>query len=235
MRSRAAPAASRTAHASSAHVAAPGGCGRGSAPSSRARRRRSGPRRHAVAFRCREHLQRRAAEEPQVEAERPAARVGDVHVERLAERRVRACGDLPEPGDARPGRGSARSGGARRARPRSARHGRGPTSDMSPRITLISCGSSSRLVRRSQRPTRVTASLRSSLYSPFDAQRRAAPRVVALMYSRCAASSVSTRIVRNLRTVELAHVLAEPLLAEEHGPGRVAPDPDTRSRRRAAA
>ena len=42
-------------------------------------------------------------------------------------------------------------------------HGRGPTSDMSPRRTLISCGSSSRLVLRSQRPNGVIASPRSSL------------------------------------------------------------------------
>src|SRR5215211_7899196 len=36
------------------------------------------------------------------------------------------------------------------------RVGRGPTSDMSPLITLMSCGNSSMLQRRNQRPTRVT-------------------------------------------------------------------------------
>jgi hypothetical protein len=40
----------------------------------------------------------------------------------------------------------------------SARAGRGPTSDISPFSTLNSCGSSSRLVRRMKRPTRVTRS-----------------------------------------------------------------------------
>ena len=38
-------------------------------------------------------------------------------------------------------------------------HGRGPTSDMSPLRTLISCGSSSRLVSRSHFPNFVTASI----------------------------------------------------------------------------
>ena len=46
-------------------------------------------------------------------------------------------------------------------------HGRGPTRDMSPRRTLISCGSSSRLVRRRKRPNGVIASSAAGLKSPF--------------------------------------------------------------------
>ena len=46
-------------------------------------------------------LQRRLAQEPEIEPERPAPRVADVHVERLAERRVRPRGHLPQAGDAR--------------------------------------------------------------------------------------------------------------------------------------
>ena len=43
--------------------------------------------------------------------------------------------------------------------------GRGPTRDMSPRSTLISCGSSSRLVRRSHAPSGVTRGSPTSLNS----------------------------------------------------------------------
>ena len=41
--------------------------------------------------------------------------------------------------------------------------GRGPTSDISPRSTLINCGNSSRLVFRKNRPNSVTALSRESL------------------------------------------------------------------------
>ena len=74
---------------------------------------------HAVASRARKQL--RAASAASSRRSRPSdqlAGVGDVHVERLAERRVRAGGHLPETGHARPGRGSARSGAARSARSR---------------------------------------------------------------------------------------------------------------------
>ena len=96
------------------------GCGRGSGPSSRARRRRRGRgRAHRGRLPLPEELRTGVRQEqPEVEAERPAARVGDVHLERLAERRVRARRHLPEAGDARRARGSARSGAARSARSR---------------------------------------------------------------------------------------------------------------------
>ena len=44
---------------------------------------------------------RRAEEDPEVETERPAAGIRDVHVERLGERRPGPRRHLPEPGDAR--------------------------------------------------------------------------------------------------------------------------------------
>ena len=47
-----------------------------------------------------EKRERRPEEQSQVEPERPAVDVRDVHVECLAERRVRTARDLPEPGDA---------------------------------------------------------------------------------------------------------------------------------------
>src|SRR5690348_16395492 len=43
-----------------------------------------------------EHDSRRARKQPEVEAERPAANIGDVEVERLAEARVVPCFDLPQ-------------------------------------------------------------------------------------------------------------------------------------------
>ena len=79
--------------------------------------------------------ERRPAEQAQVETERPAAGVGDVEVERLAERRVRAGRHLPEP--VMPGghRNRSKWCGAKNS-VSYGRHGRGPTSDMSPRRTL---------------------------------------------------------------------------------------------------
>ena len=47
-----------------------------------------------------EEGKRRSEEEPEIEAERPSAHVGDVHLERLAEGRVGARGHLPQPGQA---------------------------------------------------------------------------------------------------------------------------------------
>ena len=45
-----------------------------------------------------QQLHRRSAQQPHVESQRPAAHVGDVHVERLAEAGTRAGGYLPQPG-----------------------------------------------------------------------------------------------------------------------------------------
>jgi len=47
-----------------------------------------------------EQLHWSAGEQLEVEGDRPAARIGDVEVESLAERRARPRGDLPEAGDA---------------------------------------------------------------------------------------------------------------------------------------
>ena len=143
------------------------GCGRGSAPSSRARRRPTAhgrrlgvPALHQPASRCGAPTGVRRSR--QVEAERPAAHVRDVEVERLANvecARASTCQSPVIPA----GRGSARSGAARRARVSYAMHGRGPTSDMSPRRTLTDCGSSSRLVRAAIEPNRRDVLARSSL------------------------------------------------------------------------
>src|SRR5439155_26155029 len=77
--------------------AARAGCGRGSVPSSRARLRQRGGapsscRRRPLA----QDLERRAREQPQVEAERPATRIRDVHVERFSESYARAGRQLPQ-------------------------------------------------------------------------------------------------------------------------------------------
>ena len=94
--------------------------------------------------------------------ERPAPRVEHVELERLAEARVRPGGHLPQAGD--PGGNEKRSKWcSSKSSVSYGMHGRGPTSDMSPRRTLMSCGSSSRLVLRSQRADARDASVRSSL------------------------------------------------------------------------
>ena len=100
----------RTAQASWARGKTGENSRRGSAPSSRGRRRRSEraagfalcdlpPNPHAVSpLRSSERGVR--AEQTQIEAERPAAHVGDVEVERLAEGRPRSRRHLPESGQA---------------------------------------------------------------------------------------------------------------------------------------
>ena len=97
-------------------------------------------------------------------------------------------------------------------------HGRGPTSDISPRRTLSSCGSSSRLVFRRKRPNVVTSASRESLYVPF-ALRVASALIVAWMYSRCSASSVSIPIVRNLNTVNGRWFVPSRVWRKKTGPG----------------
>src|SRR6185437_14838364 len=78
--------------------------------------------------------------------------------------------------------------------------GRGPTTDMSPSITLISCGSSSMDNRRSREPTRVT--LGSSRTAP------------------CEPSSAGfTRMVRKLVYHERLAVEPDPLLPEQDRTG----------------
>ena len=102
--------------------------------------------------------------------------------------------------------------------------GRGPTSDISPRRTLISCGSSSRLVRRSQRPARVIASPRSSLYTPFPfAAASGAHRRSDVLAVRAVVDVASHR--PELEERELLHHQPEPDLTEERRATRVEPDP----------
>ncbi len=218
--SPAAPARRSQTTTTSASSGTRGGCGRGSGPSSRGRRRRPQrtrsrrvplvrPEQHAAASAAGARGRGRATS---------CAR-RHVHVERLAERRVGARGHLPEAGHARPGRGSARSGAAAKCSISYGRHGRGPTSDMSPRRTLKSCGSSSRLVFRSQRPNGVIA---SSALELEQAVRRSGVRlrsIVCLMYSRCGAVVGVDAHRPELQDRELAHVLAR-AAAAGRTPGR---------------
>ena len=163
--------------------------------------------------------ERRLEEQPEVEAERPAADVGDVHVERLAERRARPRRDLPEPRDARRARGSARSGAAGSARSRTGRHGRGPTSDMSPRSTLISCGSSSRLVFRSQRPTRRHGVRAVELVHAVLADGRAGRHRRADVRRGGRRRPCPTFIVRNFRSVNSRMPRPSRVWRKKTGPG----------------
>ena len=84
-----------------------------------------------------QELKGRPEQELQVEPERPAAHVGDVHVERLAVGAVGPCGDLPQTGDALGMPKRSRWWGSKFS-VSYGMHGRGPTSDMSPLSTLIS-------------------------------------------------------------------------------------------------
>ncbi len=96
--------------------------------------------------------------------------------------------------------------------------GRGPTSDISPRSTLRSCGSSSIDERRSRAPNRVTRGsclILKSTPSYSLAASRPALR-----------SSAPQTIVRSLRTSKSLAVLAHPHLPEEGRAGRVQPDGD---------
>ena len=110
------------------------------------------------------HDGQRAREDLHVRPHATAAHVFEVQRDHLLDAELAATADLPKPGDA------GLDGEA--AEPRGPvvldlvverRFGRGP-SDMSPRSTFQICGSSSRLVRRRNRPTRVTRSSCVSLY-----------------------------------------------------------------------
>ena len=103
--------------------------------------------------------------------------------------------------------------------------GRGPTTDMSPLRTLISCGSSSRLV--SAEPL---SELRH-LAVAVELVETAVPDLGARRHRRLDVLPVH-RVVDidghcpELERGELLHVQPEPRLAEEHGPRRVPLDPE---------
>ena len=108
-----------------------------------------------------QHAPRRRDDQAQVEPTDRSASALEVVRELLRPRHVARHPQLGEPGE--PGRTTSRCQycgiSSQSCSKKTGRIGRGPTSDMSPRTTFHSCGSSSRCTVRSQRPTRVSSSL----------------------------------------------------------------------------
>ena len=92
--------------------------------------------------------------------------------------------------------------------------GRGPTSDISPRATLISCGSSSSDQRRSQPPTRVMRGSRRILNSIPPADSFSSAR-------RALCASASTTMVRNFHTWKVPPFLPTRVCLKNTGPWSV--------------
>ena len=90
------------------------------------------------------------------------------------------------------------AGRVKRATSRSG-SGRGPMSDMSPRSTLISCGSSSIEVRRMMRPSRVIRGSRTILNTGPFASFIASSEACSLSASRTIERNFSMRNLRRLR------------------------------------
>ena len=139
--------------------ARPGGRPRTSAPPPRAGPCGGRPDRALdrlpVGAAAREHGRDRLQQDRQVERQRPVLEVEEVEVHEVVEVELRAPGDLPQAGDPREHQVALAVPVLEHRRSRAAGSGRGPTSDISPRSTLTSCGSSSSEKRRSRRPTGV--------------------------------------------------------------------------------
>ena len=110
----------------------------------------------AAEERSQEQLLGGAEQDDHVECERPVLDVEQVEPLVGVERRVVASLDLPEAGDARDAPGGVRGARSGNSSTSVRKAGRGPTRLISPFSTLISWGSSSRLVRRRKWPIRVT-------------------------------------------------------------------------------
>ena len=92
---------------------------------------------------------------------------------------------------------------------------RGPTRLISPRTTLTSCGSSSRLVRRRKRPLRVMRG--SSGRCPYGSS---------LSFCACPTAIASLIIVRNLYIRNSRPSLPDARVREQHGAARLEEDPE---------
>ena len=95
---------------------------------------------------------------------------------------------------------------------------------ISPRNTLTSCGSSSRLVLRSHRPTRVTRTSSVSLYGASGSFRGVPSPRTRRIASRWTFSSALWRSVRNLKQLNRLLVSPDPTLAKDRGSGTVEVD-----------
>ena len=167
----------------------------------------------------------RADDDQQVERDRPVLDVEEVEAAVGLERRVVAGLDLPQAGDARrrPTRGGAARAGTRRpprAAPGVARPGSSRRAS-----TLNSCGSSSRLVLRRNRPIRVTRGSSVILNS--------GPLRSLAAFSSARRASASTSIVRNLRTPNCLPSRPTRTCRKSTGPRSC--ELDERRRRRASA
>ena len=98
-----------------------------------------------------------------VEPHAAPLQVLQIQLEPLLHRKAVSTFDLPQSGDSGLDFEPLANSAVRKAPLPHGNGGRGPTSDISPRSTLISWGSSSRLVRRRNAPTAVTRGSASSL------------------------------------------------------------------------
>ena len=112
-----------------------------------------------------DHDRQRPQHQPYVLPQAPVHYVQVVELHHLLERDPRPTEHLPVPGDPRR-EVEASSRPALDVLVLGRDQGRGPTRLISPRTTFQSCGSSSRLDRRSQRPMRVTRGSWSSFSHP---------------------------------------------------------------------